>query len=233
MQSIRFYFSFRSPFSGIALKRVMHCPELAELEFELMPVWPEVIFGGHMDNPTDNLFKLAYIFQDAARQADLAGLDNGYLRGLAEKFTFPEGIDYTQRKVGMPMDDEPWEIPHAAMLYAQTQGKHWAFAEAVYTRRFGFDGGPVEDVLRSGVVADIASSVGLDGDAAANAHESAEIQAALKVVAKQGEADGVFGVPFFVLQTGEASEVFWGNDHLEHLLRSVLGSHELPVIAAR
>lgn len=211
----------------------MHCPELEELEFELMPVWPEVIFGGHMDNPTDNLFKLAYIFQDAARQADLAGIDSAYLRGLAERFTFPEGIDYTQQKLGMAMGEEPWVIPHAAMLYARSQGKHWAFAESVYARRFGFDGGPVENVLEPAVVASIASSLELDGDAAASAHESAEIQADLRDIAKQGEADGVFGVPFFVLPKGEAKEVFWGNDHLEHLLRSVHGSHELPVIAAR
>jgi 2-hydroxychromene-2-carboxylate isomerase len=233
MQPIRFYFSFRSPFAGIALKRVMHCPEFAELEFELMPVWPEVIFGGHMDNPTDNLFKLAYVFQDAVRQAELAGMDTAHLQGWAENFKLPEGVDYTQQKVGMPMGDEPWEIPHAAMAFARSQDKHWAFAESVYARRFGFDGGPVEDVLQPEVVASIARGVGLDGDAAANAHHSEDIQTTLKAIAKQGEADGVFGVPFFVLTKGKGKEVFWGNDHLEHLLRSVLGTHELPVIAAR
>jgi hypothetical protein len=62
MEKIRFYFSFRSPFAAIAFYRLRRAPQFNGVEFELIPTWPDIIFGGHMDNPTDNLFKMAYIF---------------------------------------------------------------------------------------------------------------------------------------------------------------------------
>eukprot|EP01047_Picozoa_sp_COSAG01_P008488 COSAG01_NODE_335_length_18690_cov_7.693185_16_plen_74_part_00 len=55
------YFSFRSPFAWVAVHRLRRAPELAACDIELIPTWPEVIFGGHMDNPSDNIFKLAYV----------------------------------------------------------------------------------------------------------------------------------------------------------------------------
>jgi 2-hydroxychromene-2-carboxylate isomerase len=63
--AIRFYFSFRSPFAGIAVYRLRRLAMFNDFEIDLIPVWPEIVFGGHMDNPTDNLFKLAYVFADA------------------------------------------------------------------------------------------------------------------------------------------------------------------------
>ena len=58
--SFRFYFSFRSPFAAIAIYRLRRAAQFSNFEIELIPVWPENIFGGHMDNPTDNIFKMAY-----------------------------------------------------------------------------------------------------------------------------------------------------------------------------
>ncbi len=71
----RFYFSFRSPFAAIAFYRLRRSPLFKDVKFELIPLWPENIFGGHMENPADSLFKVAYIFSDAAphgRQRKLA-----------------------------------------------------------------------------------------------------------------------------------------------------------------
>jgi 2-hydroxychromene-2-carboxylate isomerase len=47
---IRFYFSFRCPFAGVAFHRMSLLPEPIRLIVETMPLWPDVIFGGHMDN---------------------------------------------------------------------------------------------------------------------------------------------------------------------------------------
>lgn len=232
-ESIRFYYSLRSPFAGIAVHRALHSPEFAGVAFEAMPLWPELIFGGHMDNPTDNLFKLAYVFQDAARQAEVAGLDAGFLKALASRFVVPEGADLKARKLGVPMGEEHWEIPHAALVLAREEGRDWALAEALFARRFGFDGGPPADVQKPDVLAEVAESVGLDGAAAASAHEAPEFEAAIAGIVAQGERDGVFGVPFFVLDRGEARECFWGNDHLEYLLRAIRGSDELPVLTRK
>lgn len=230
---IRFYFSFRSPFAGIALHRVMQCADFDDVPFKLMPVWPEIIFGGHMDNPTNNLFKLVYVFADAARQADVAGLQTEYLRGIAARFSLPDNVDYSQQKVGVPMGEEHWHVPHAAVLYAGKYGKDWAFAHEVFMRRFDFDGKGVADVLDPEVVAQIAQSVGLNGDEAASAHQASEMKALIDDIKQSGERDGVFGVPFYALERNGVAETFWGNDHLEYLLRSIRGCSDLPVLKAR
>ena len=88
---IKFYFSFRSPFSGVALYRMRRLACFNQVDIELLPIWPEIIFGGHMDNPTDNLFKLSYVFNDAARQAEEAGLHTELLKDFRKKLSNSSG----------------------------------------------------------------------------------------------------------------------------------------------
>ncbi|MFT7246822.1 MAG: hypothetical protein ACI82A_004202 [Candidatus Azotimanducaceae bacterium] len=45
--------------------------------------------AGDIDNPTDNLFKLAYVFADAARQAE----DAGNLKAVGSNIAVPAGTD--------------------------------------------------------------------------------------------------------------------------------------------
>jgi 2-hydroxychromene-2-carboxylate isomerase len=106
----RFYFSFRSPFAAIAYYRLRRSALFNAFDIEMIPVWPEIIFGGHMDNPSDNLFKVAYVFADAARQADEAGLSSAYLRATAARLKLPKGIDYRKQKVGLNLPPENWAI---------------------------------------------------------------------------------------------------------------------------
>lgn len=227
---LRCYFSFRSPFAAIALYRLRRLEAFKDLAIELMPLWPEVVFGGHIDNPTDNLFKMSYIFGDAARQAALAGLDRRTFDQLAENYQLPEGLDYRKQKLGVPTGEERWERTHIAQLYADQQGKGWAFADAVCIRRFNFDGAGPADVMKPDVIRSLAESVGLDGAATLAAITDSAFNARMDAVIRQGEGDGVFGVPFFVLDTGHSVEKFWGNDRLEHLLMHIEGSTELPRI---
>ena len=232
MNPIRVYYSFRSPFAAIAMYRLRRIPDFAEYDIRLMPVWPELLFGGHIDNPSDNLFKMAYIFGDAARHAELAGLDRSFFDGLASRFQLPEDADYRQAKVGVPMGEERWEIPHSAALYAAREGKAWAFADLVFHRRFGFDGRPPVDVQQPGVVAELAAQLGLDGELAAGAWQDESIAQEVQAIVKQGERDGAFGVPFFAVDRDDGVETFWGNDRIEHVLKFVRGDAALPRIDA-
>lgn len=228
--TIRFYFSFRSPFAAIAFYRLRRAAAFNDIEIDPVPVWPDIIFGGHMDNPTDNIFKLAYIFADAARQADMAGMNSGYFRALARQFTLPEAADYRSAKVGFTMPVEPWQIPHHAFLYAAEHQRGRAFGEAIFARRFNLDGDGSEDVMDPAVVKRIADSVGLDGTAAATAHSSGTYDAHVSRYIAQSERDGVFGVPFFALDRGDERATFWGNDRLEYLLGSIQRRADLPII---
>ena len=231
-QKFRFYFSFRSPFAGIAFYRLRRSALFNEFDIELIPVWPDIIFGGHMDNPTDNLFKMAYIFADAARQAEEAGLSPAHFLAMASNFRLPEGVDYSKKKVGLVLPPEPWEITHHAFLYAQEQDKGWEFGDAVFSQRFNFDGTGSRDVLDPQVVGAIAKRIGLDAEDAINAHASGRYDTAQAALVKLSESDGVFGVPFFAFDHSEGTEVFWGNDRLPFLYKSLACVDTLPLITA-
>lgn len=230
--AVRFYFSFRSPFAAIAFYRLRRSPLFKDVEFELIPLWPENIFGGHMDNPTDSLFKMAYIFSDAARQAEEAGLASAQFQAIADQFKLPADIDYSKEKVGLQMPEEPWWITHSAFLYAQEKGKGWAFGDAIFSRRFDLDGNGSKNVMDLEVLGEIAEEVGLDPVEIVNAHASGRFDEAHGKMVKQGEADGVFGVPFFVIENNKRNEVFWGNDRLPFLHKAITNSEVLPVISA-
>jgi len=230
---VLFFFSFRSPFAGVALYRMRRLSVLANIEIELMPVWPDTIFGGHMDNPTDNLFKMAYIFTDAARQAELAGMDSKLLRGLSQNFVLKDGVDYSSQKLGVPMGEENWALSHVGQLYANDAGKGWEFADLMFQRRFSFDGMPPVDLQQPEVVGELAQACGLDPLTLITACEDEKYQRRIDLVSKSSERYGVFGVPFFVLQQGNTEpETFWGNDRIEYLVQRIQGTDQLPVLSS-
>ncbi len=228
---LRFYFSLRSPFAAIALVRLRHVELPPDCSVEPVPVWPDILFGGHMDNPTDNLFKMAYLFEDAARQAEVAGLDSSMLRFLHSHFTLEEGADYSTKKVGVPISAENWALPHCALLHAFDAGKGWELGELMALRRFDLDGEGRANLEDPDVVAELAESVGLEGKAATSAFEQPEYRERIRQIQQQGEKDGVFGVPFFVLEReGRPPAKFWGNDRLEYVLREIREADALPAI---
>jgi len=231
-ERFRFYFSFRSPFAGIAFYRLRRFPQFNDFDIELIPLWPENIFGGHMDNPTDNLFKMVYIFNDAARQAEEAGLSPEYFRNLASNFKLPAELDYSKQKVGLTMQPENWSLTHHAFLYAMETGKGWAFGDEIFNRRFNFDGKGAENVMDPEVIGKIATESGLDADKAINARASGIYDQQQAAMVKSGETDGVFGVPFFAVDCADTTEVFWGNDHLGFLLKTLTDASSLPILTA-
>ena len=236
--TIRFYFTFRSPFACIAYYRLRRAPQFKDVNIELIPLWPKVTFGGHMDDPTASIFKMAYIFQDAARQAEVAGLQaqafHDYNKAIRE-IVFGGDIqrNLKTKKLGMVPSNETWHIPHTAFLYAEKYGKKgWEFGEAVFSYRFGLNGRDRRDVMTEKTVEEIANSLGLDGKAAARAHASGEFDELQEKHIKMGEEDGCFGFPFFSYMPvdGRAKETYWGNDRLEYILKSILKLDYVPSI---
>ena len=230
--SFKFYFSFRSPFAAIAVYRMRRLAMFNDFKIELIPTWPEVVFGGHMDNPTDNLFKISYVFADAARQAEDAGLPAGYFHAVAKHFVIPTDVDFKKEKVGLKMPVENWPLVHHAFLYAQEHGKGWAFADAVFAERFSLHGDKSQDVTDPNVLRTIAEQLDLDPTELTNTHEAGTYASAQAEYIRQGEIDGVFGVPFFVCGEGEDKQGFWGNDRMAYLHKALTESTELPVIRA-
>ena len=171
MTSIRFYFSFRSPYAWLAAERLES--ELGDLgvPIERLPIYPTPeVFP---NDPAANPDRVAYTVQDIlwlARERDL-------------RVRFP------------PLGDPDWALSHAAFLGAQRHGAEHRFMLEVFRKRFcqGLDLG--ED----GVIADAAREAGLDPGTILSAAHSKELRAEASAGWRLAvERDRIFGVPSFV-----------------------------------
>ena len=169
--SIRFYFSFRSPYAWLAAERLE--PELADLgvPIERIPVYPTpALFP---NDPATMPAKIAYMVQDIRRLVRQRGLT----------VRFPAAVD------------PDWSLSHAAFLGAQQQGAGHQFMLEAFRKRFceGLDLGDDD------VIATAADRAGLDrGTLLAAAHSDALRSTASAGFRLGIERDGIFGVPSFV-----------------------------------
>jgi 2-hydroxychromene-2-carboxylate isomerase len=169
--SIRFYFSFRSPYSWLAAERLE--AELGDLAvpIERLPIYPTPELFPH--DPAAMPDKIAYMVQDILRLVRE--------RGLTVRFPSPV--------------DPDWSISHAAFLGAERQGSGHRFMLEVFRKRFG-EG---LDLGEDDVIADAACRAGLDPGAILSAAHSEELRAEAAAGWRLGiERDRIFGVPSFV-----------------------------------
>jgi 2-hydroxychromene-2-carboxylate isomerase len=169
--SIRFYFSFRSPYAWIAAERLDS--ELGDLgvQIERVPIFPTPqLFP---NDPSGMPDKVAYVLQDIPRLARQYGLTVG----------FP------------PAGDTDWVLPHAAFLGAESQGAGQRFIVEMFRKRFSEGLNLGDDV----VVADAASKADLDPDMILAAGHSEALRAEVSAGWRLAVArDRIFGVPSFV-----------------------------------
>jgi 2-hydroxychromene-2-carboxylate isomerase len=194
-QSIRFYFSFRSPYAWLAAERLE--AELGDLgvAIERLPIYPTP--GLFPNDPAAIPEKVAYTVQDIGRLVRE--------RGLTARVP--------------PPGDPDWALSHAAFLGAQHQGTQPHSAEhrfmlEVFRKRFG-EG---LDLGEDSVIADAAGAAGLDPDTILAAAHSEELRAQASSGWRLAvERDRIFGVPSFVY----AGKLYWGQDRM-HFLRSAV-----------
>jgi len=169
--SIRFYFSFRSPYAWLATERLES--ELGDLGVEIvrLPIYPTPELFPH--DPAAMPDKVAYMVQDVSRLARE--------RGLTLRFPSPA--------------DPDWSLSHAAFLGAERQGMGHRFMLEAFRKRFG-EG---LDLGEDSVIADAARGAGLDPDAILSAAHSEALRAEASAGWRRGvERDRIFGVPSFV-----------------------------------
>ena len=168
-EKLVFYFSFRSPYSWLALYRLNLIKEVVPVEIQMIPVFPAKDKGDVMLSNRD---KVKYITKDIIRITTAYGLD----------IKWPD-----------PFDTD-WLIAHTAYIYAEEQGKGLPFCLALYHARFlhGKDIGN-EEILR-----DLAIANGLDAQALIEALDIRKYKKKLLQGMSSAKHAGVFGVPFFV-----------------------------------
>lgn len=117
---------------------------------------------------------------------------------------------------GLALNPGPFTDTRKACLgffFAEAQGCGGAYRHAVYAARW-LEG---KDIGEEAVLGEIAEKCGLDRGAYLAALSDPATQQALDQSNRDGEADGVFGFPFFIF--GE--QKFWGNDRIEWLVRAL------------
>ena len=172
-ETVKFYFSFRSPYSWFAFTRIEK--ELAGLPVELdyIPIFPSSR-ASSSDRLNPSQGKLRYIRRDVSRIAEAYGLP----------IRVPSQID------------TDWEKPHAGFLFAQEKGKGREYGLRVYGARFS-EG---RDVGDRSLLGEIALGCGLDQQEFCQSLDDSRYAAQLKTCLLQAQADGVFGVPIFIFR---------------------------------
>jgi len=170
-RSIRFYFSFRSPYAWIAAERLESELGVLGVSIERLPIFPTP--GSFPNDPSAMPDKVAYLLQDIPRLAREYGLT----------VRFPSS------------SDTDWALSHAAFLGAESQGAGQRFMVEVFRKRFseGLDLGEDD------VVAAAAKAAGLNPDVVLAAGHSEALRAAVSQGWRLAvERDRIFGVPSFV-----------------------------------
>jgi 2-hydroxychromene-2-carboxylate isomerase len=164
------------------------------VEKEILPLGVELlyrpIYTPRSGGPPDfNAPRFRYMFEDVARFANAYGL------------TLNPG----------PFADTGQAC--RGFLFAQDKGKGRVYHDGVYRARW-LDG---KDISQEHVLAAIAEKSSLNRQEFLAALQDTRYVAALDQSNKEAEADGAFGIPFFVYK----GEKFWGNDRLEWLIRAI------------
>ena len=171
IHSVRFYFSFRSPYAWFAAERMEH--ELAGCRYtlELIPVFPTP--ETFPNDPVLVPNKLRYVMVDATRLAREYGLSLRYGAAI----------------------DTDWAKAHAAFLGAEQRGAGVRFMRELFRARFG----EARDVASDAVLQDVAARCALAPEEILAAAHSIALQASVSDNFRLGqERDGSFGVPSFV-----------------------------------
>jgi 2-hydroxychromene-2-carboxylate isomerase len=195
----RLYFSFRSPYSWMALHRIAVArPDYAE-QVLLLPYWdPDPTTEAALRARDAELHyvpmskaKHLYILQDTKRIAARLGLSMAW-----------------------PIDIDPWwEVPHLAWLRARRQGQGAELYAALCAARWGRG----ENICDPQVLRKAADAAGLDGTALAAAVDDPQTRAEGVDCLVRAYDDDVFGIPYGRV----GRDRFWGLDRVDDFLRAL------------
>ena len=169
-ESIRVYFSFRSPYAWLGVHRIGRALDSLPVELDWIPVFPPPDMP---NNPTNNPLKVVYIQRDVERTAESYGLP----------VKWPPAIDVD------------WYRPHAAFLHAKDRGLGEAFAARLFAARFqqGLDCSTDETLSSAAAAAD------LEPEAVLAAARDEALHKRVDEGMRRGLGeDGLFGVPLFI-----------------------------------
>ncbi|MBD0743107.1 2-hydroxychromene-2-carboxylate isomerase [Streptomyces sp. CBMA152] len=193
------YFSFRSPYSWLALRdleaRFPQAPEVVEYRPWWEPDGPSRkeldARGAPFPYIPMSKAKHLYILQDVKRLTEARGI-----------------------KVSWPVDIDPWwEVPHLAWLAARRLGQDRRLLAALVAARWERGA----NICDPGVLRAVAEEAGLDPAPLVGAVDDPAIRAEGLDCLQQVHEDDAFGIPYFTY----GRRRYWGLDRLDGFLRDV------------
>ena len=186
-----FYYEFASTYSYITAMRIAPLAQAAGVTVRWRPFLLGPIFKAQgWETSPFNLYpaKGRYMLRDCERQCAALGL----------AFRLPEPF--------------PQNTLLAARVATAALAEGWGedFSCAVYRAEFAQG----RNIGEPQTIAEIARSLGRDGNAALARAQSDEIKQGLRATTEDAQRRGIFGAPSFIA----AGELFWGNDRLEQAL---------------
>lgn len=197
----RIFFSFRSPFSWLAVERLMRAVPDAMERIEFIPYWEP-------DRATEQAMKergarFHYVQMSKAKQL--------YILHDVKRLARESGFDLV-----WPVDRDPWWEPsHLGWLKARTLGAGSAFYRAVTAARW-LQG---EDISKPEVIGSLADSIALDPETIVGASSDERIRAEGVDCLVEAFQDDIFGVPYFRY----GNDRFWGVDRVDRFLDAYRG----------
>ncbi len=182
--TIKLYYDFKSPFTYLAMGPAYDLPRTHRVRLRFLPhVFNFSAYGGELENRSERDWrKVRYLYRDVRRFANERGIT---IRG-------PERL-FDSR------------LALISGIWADRHGLFRPYADRVFERFFKRDLN-IED---GAALAAIMKEVGLDADGFSR-YAAREGQDDLAAALAEGERDGVFGVPTFIVE----GEPFWGNDRV-------------------
>jgi 2-hydroxychromene-2-carboxylate isomerase len=190
---VTFYFDPISPYAWLAANALQRI-EAAGAQIVFQPVLFAAMLNAHGNvGPAEIPAKRAYIFRDVMREA----------AGAGRAFKGPPGHPFN-----------PLQAMRMCLALTRKDERR-RFATAVMNACWE-DG---DDVSDTAVLLRLATACGLSAPVMQAASQQPAIKMQLAADTEKAIADGVFGVPTFRV----GSELFWGSDRIDALIRHLQG----------
>ena len=185
LETLKFYYDFKSPFSYLALAPTLALETTHRVRIRFMPHTVDLksAYGGELEQRTElHWAKVRYLYADARRFANDRGL---VIRGPQKLFDSRLALMSGQ--------------------FAADHGKIIEYATRVFERFFKRE----LDIENLEALCAVLAESGLD-PAAFRRYITSDGPAALALIEQEAERDKIFGVPTLLV----AGEPFWGNDRV-------------------
>lgn len=199
MKQLIFYFDVVCPFAYLASTRIDALAERAGVSAE----WTPILLGGVFREIGAPDVPAAQMPPQKAR-LNLVDMKRWAALFDVPLIVLPEG--HPRRTV------EAMRLVHAA-----PPERRKAIAQALYRAYFA-EGRNIAD---RAVLAEVCAAVGLPPELARSGIDAEPVKQALRAATERAVADGVFGVPAFVVVDGARRTLYWGQDRMHFVERAL------------